>query len=284
MTNDPAWDLIAAWRAVHRAGSLSGAARALGLSQPTVRRQIEALEARLGTPLFTRDTQGLTPLAGADDLAALAATIDAAARAFLRAAQGARDRVEGTVRLSCPALIGVEILPAALARLARAHPGLTVELALTNRVEDILRHEADVAVRLGPPGQDRIVARKVAAVEVGLFAAPGLAAADIAYATLQATVPFVGDDRRDLIAQGFAALGLPHPARTVLRTDDDLAQLAAIRAGVGAGVCQTRVAAGLLRLCPAIALRREAWVVTHEDLRHLPRIRAVIDALAAALA
>jgi DNA-binding transcriptional LysR family regulator len=282
------WTLIEAYLAVRRHGSLSAAARALRLSQPTVRRQIEALEARVGAPLFTRDTGGLSPISTDADLMHLAETAEAAVLAFLRAASADAGEEAGVVRVSCPAVFGVEILPPILARLRQEKPGLAIELAVTNRVEDLLRHEADIAVRLAAPRQERIVARKVAPVVVGLFAAPGPLAdglAGMGPKELLAKAPFIWDDRRDLVPRGFAALGLATPATIALRTDDDLAQLAAIRAGVGIGVCQVPIGErlGLVRVLPKLSLAAETFVIMHEDLRHVARVRATFDALVAAL-
>jgi molybdate transport repressor ModE-like protein len=282
------WNLIGAYLAVLRHGSLSAAARALGLSQPTVRRQIEALEKVAGATLFTRDTGGLTPVGGAAGLHALAETMETAALAFVRSAQDQATVAAGVVRLSCPAVFAVERLPPVFAQLQADHPALVVEMAVTNRVENILRHEADVAIRLVAPDQDRIVAQKVAAVELGLYAAPGPVADRMArmdWATFCTTGPFIGDDRRDVLARGFRVAGVAVPQAMALRTDDDLAQLAAIRAGQGVGVCQAVIAqrAGLVRLFPAITAKAEVWVIMHEDLRGVARVRALFDALVAAL-
>jgi DNA-binding transcriptional LysR family regulator len=282
------WGLIGAYLAVRRHGSLSAAARALRLSQPTVRRQIEELEQHLGTNLFTRDTSGLEPIATSESLVDLAETMEAAALAFERAAHDDATSAKGTVRISCSTVFGTEILPPILTKLRSTHPALVIELAVTNRVDDILRHEADIAVRLVKPEQDRIVARKVAPIAIGLYAAPGPVAKAVKamdYNAFCAIGPMISDDKRDLVERGFRALGRTLPSNIVLRTDDDLAQLAAIRAGVGVGVCQRSVAerSGLVRVFPKLELRLDVWVVTHEDLRHVARIRTVFDAIVAGL-
>jgi DNA-binding transcriptional LysR family regulator len=281
------WDLIAAYLAVRRHGSLSAAARALRLSQPTVRRQIEALEVHLGTKLFTRDPGGLTPSEAHDRLMAHAVAMESAAMAFARAAtsdDGSDASPGGVVRLSCPDMFGVEVLPPILAGLHARAPNLTVELALGNQIDDLLRRDADIAVRLAQPTQAALVAKRIAPVTLGLYAAPGPLADELRrldYATLAATAPFIGDDRSGAIQAGFQSLGRDPPRRIALAADSDLAQLSAIRAGIGFGVCQDRIASrcGLVRLAPEVSLGIDAFVVTHEDLRHSPRIRMVFDHL-----
>lgn len=282
------WDLVATYLAVLRTGSLSAAARSLGLSQPTARRQVEALEARLGAPLFTRGPGGLAPTGSGAALRAQAEAMEAAAAAFGRTARADAGEVAGVVRVTASVVHGTEVLPGVLAPLLAAHPGLAVEMAPEDRVEDLLRRDADVAVRFAPPAQDALVARRVAPVPLGLHASaayldrrgvPG------DWAALARDHAFVGDDRRTAIARGLERLGLPMPARIAWRTDADLGQLAAIRAGLGIGICQAALAAraGLLRVLPEVAPEMEAWVVMHEDLRGVARVRAVFDALVAGL-
>jgi DNA-binding transcriptional LysR family regulator len=263
--------------ALRQHGSLSAAAREVGVSQPTMRRRIEALEAGLGQPLFTRSATGLHPLADDQGLLALAEVMGATAAAFQRRA-GEAEAVAGVVRLSVPEVFGVAVMPKAIADLRRVHSGLVIELSLTNAVEDLLRRDADIAIRLTQPVQEALVAQKVAATEVGLFAADA-AWAGQSYAAICASMPFVADDRRRQIADGFALLGLPPPANIVLRTDSDAAQLAAIQAGVGVGICQVTIgrSLGLVQLCTEVMLSLPTWVVMHEDLRGLARARVVFD-------
>jgi DNA-binding transcriptional LysR family regulator len=280
----PSWDLIATYLAVRQTGSLSGAARKLGLSQPTVRRQVETLERAIGTLLFTRSAAGLTPVAGTDGLTELASAMQATADTFVRRATGAVDDLTGRVRISCSEIFAVEILPPILARLRARAPGIVVELSVTNETEDLLRREADVAVRLTAPNQAALVAQKVAAIPVGLYAAPG-PFSDLAdgkdYAAIQRDLPFVGEDKSTMIEAGLRAAGLDSPANVVFRSDNQLAQLAAVRAGIGIGPCQVQIAerSGLIAVCPMLSFRMEAWVVMHEDLRQFAPVRAVFSHL-----
>lgn len=282
------WDLVRVFLTVMRQGSLSSAARAMKLSQPTVRRHIEALEAELGTPLFSRTPTGLIATDVGAALLTQAEATEAAIGAFRRGATGPEKGETGVVRVTCPDVFGVEIMPALLAPLMQKHSGLTVELVLSNQIDDLINREADIAVRLTPPRQAALVAKKVLPVEFGLFATQDFLkrhALPTTYAELARTGRFVGDDRKDVIARGFVAAKLLPPQNIVFRTDSDLAQLAAIRNGIGIGICQMQLAkrTGLTRVLPGIAVYLDCWVVMHEDLKHMKRIRLVFDYLARAL-
>ena len=283
------WERQRAFLAVMSEGSLSAAARRLAIAQPTVRRRIEELEAQLGAPLFTRSPSGLLPTDRAHVLKEHAQAMAMAADAFVRSASADAHEVAGTVRISASDVIATEVLPAILADLMRAHPALVIELSPSNRNEDLLRREADVAVRMVPPQQEALVARRIGAVLLGLHAHPDY----LAYAGTPATLAdlpahrLIGVERdtpvlRMLQDMGFQ-IGLEDFA---FRSDSDLAQLAAVRAGLGIGFCQTGLAkrAGLVRLfADALVFELDTWVVCHEDLRNVARVRAVFDALVAGL-
>src|SRR5580658_7604969 len=142
------WDHYRTLLAVLDEGSLSGAARTLGLTQPTVGRHVEALESELGTPLFTRSVGGLAPTEAALALRPHAETMAAAAEALVRTASGEADAVRGVIRVTASDVMGVEVLPPMLAGFHEAHPDVIIELTLSNRQEDLLRREADIAVRM----------------------------------------------------------------------------------------------------------------------------------------
>ena len=154
MADDAGWELYRSFLGVVREGSLSGAARALGSTQPTVGRHIAALEASLGFTLFTRSQAGLLPTEAALELRAYAEVMDSNAAALKRAAEGHGQGVAGTVRVSASEVVGVETLPPIVARLRQQHPQLKLELVLTNRVQDLLRREADIAIRMAEPKQE----------------------------------------------------------------------------------------------------------------------------------
>ena len=284
------WESQRIFLAVIREGSLSAAARALQLAQPTVRRRLDALEKAVGSALFTRSPAGLHPTPVALELARHAETMAAAAEAFARAASAADDDRSGTVRISCSELMGVEVLPRLLAPLQAEHPGLVLELSPTNRVEDLLRHEADLAVRMAPLTQGAVVARKAAAIRLGLFAHRDyLARAGVPqdWADLP-RFALVGPDR-DTATLRAVSLGHTPLRRAMfsLRTDNQLAQLAAVRASMGIGICQLPLAArepDLVPVLPALySHTMDTWVAMHEDLRRVRRVGRVFRHLVQAL-
>lgn len=291
MASTVPWELLRTLLAVLREGSLSGAARALGLTQPTAGRHVAALEALLGRPLFTRSPGGLQPTEAALALRGHAEQMEAAAAALQRAASsGAADEARGTVRITASEVVGVEVLAPILAGLRERHPGLVLELALSNQMHDLLRREADVAVRMAPPSQGQLIARRVGQIELGLHARADYLDRRGRPATLAALAEhtLIGfDTETPFIRAGAGRLGGFSRERFALRCDSDLAQLALIRCGGGIGVCQ----AALARREPALervlarefAWPLETWVAMHEDLRHSLPCRLVFDALVAGL-
>ncbi|HEY3815897.1 MAG TPA: LysR family transcriptional regulator [Polyangiaceae bacterium] len=285
------WDLLGAFLAVMRTGSLSGASRSLGVAQPTVRRQIEKLEEVLGAVLFTRSPTGLVPTDAATATLPYAESMAGAADALVRSVSATSDGEQGTVRVTCSEVVGVEVLPPMLAALRRAHPRLQIELSLTNANEDLLRREADIAVRMAQPTQGALVAKRAGTVRLGLFASEAYIE-DRGVPTSPADLLrkghfLLGKDRETSFLGALAALGLPVKRKDfALRTDSDTALLAAIRAGLGISICQVPLAAGpprLRRLLPKVGFDLPVWVVMHEDLRGSRRVGLVFAHLVEAL-
>jgi DNA-binding transcriptional LysR family regulator len=287
MYNAVAWNDQRIFLAVLEEGSLSAAARRLGLSHPTVRTRIEALEKELGTVLFTRSVNGLTPTQTAQSLRDPARAMAMASELFVRQASAAGGAVAGTVRISVPEFMGIEVVPAMLARLREAHPAIRIELSLSDAPADLLAQEVDVAVRTIAPKQEALVARKVASIPLGLFAAHAYVERCGSPASLAdlASHDFVGPDRnrRDLaLAERLGEAILRD--RFTVRTDSHPAQLALARAGLGIAVAQVPVGQRdphLVRILPDFEVATlDTWIVTHENLARLRRIRAVFDSLA----
>jgi DNA-binding transcriptional LysR family regulator len=287
---EPDWSHFRAFLAVLRDGTLSGAARELGLTQPTLGRQIAELERRLGTALFVRSPRGLVPTDAARDIAPHAETMAAAAGSMMRAASGGASEAAGIVRITASEIIGAEVLPSLLAGFRRANPGVTVELVLSNRVEDLLRGEADIAVRMVRPSQQALVARQIGEVRLGLYAhrlylkhAP----APKSVAALVSDHALIGFDQGTPFLRQLLT-GVPITRNHfALRTDSDLAYLAAVRAGFGIGFVQQGIARrdpNLVAILPdAISLPMDMWLVLHEDLRASRRLRLMMDHLAKGL-
>jgi DNA-binding transcriptional LysR family regulator len=291
MTSTIGWELYRSFLGVLDEGSLSGAARLLGITQPTVGRHVAALEQALGIVLFTRSQAGLLPTEAAQSLRPYAEAMQSTAAALERAAggqggQGGDRVVKGTVRISCSDVMGIEVLPPILAGLHDAHPQLKIELVLTDKLQDLLRREADIAVRMVQPKQEQLVARHVGDIELGLHARRDY-------------LERRGTPRRPEELAGHATIGYDQPSAWLrqaekalhglrrevftLRSDSNVAQLALIRAGAGIGMCQVPLArrdGNLVRLLPKLfTLPLPTWVTMHEDLRSSPRCRVAFDAL-----
>ena len=163
------WHLFRAFLAVVREESLSSAARVLGTTQPTMGRQIAALEALLGVKLFTRSLDGLSPTDAGLRLLPSAEAMAAAAEAGERSVSGEVDEERGTVRIAASDVVGGAVLPAILTDFRALHPGISVELVLSNRNEDLLRGDADIAVRMARPTQGALIAKRIGQIDVGLY-------------------------------------------------------------------------------------------------------------------
>jgi DNA-binding transcriptional LysR family regulator len=287
--SEPGWDLYRSFLEVLRTGSLSAAARSLRLTQPTVGRHIASLEQHLGgPPLFTRSRSGLLPTETAIELRPHAETIAAAAAALLRAASAGETALGGVVRLSASEVIGAEVLPPLVRDFRERHPGVVVELSLSNQAADLLRRDADIAVRMVRPTQKALVAKRIGKTAVGLHASRAYVEAHgmpRQIAELERH-PLIGFDRAPSLSRPLDLPPVFARERFAFRCDSDLGQLAAIRAGLGIGACQYGVALDppLVSILPdALRLELEMWVVMHEVLRTTARVKLMFDHLVAGL-
>jgi DNA-binding transcriptional LysR family regulator len=277
------WDHYRSLLAVLSEGSLSGAARQLGLTQPTIGRHIEALESELGAALFTRSASGLAPTETALALRPHAEAMSAAAEALARTASGEADAVRGTIRITASDVVSVEVLPPMLVGFHEAYPEVAIELSPSNRHEDLLRRDADIAVRMIRPTQGALLAKHVGAVQLKLYAHRRYIEAHGLPTTLdEAARSAIGFDR-DLQIQRFLQERQISLAREAFafRSDNDLAQLAALRAGFGVGGCQAPIARRDPDLVPVLENEfradMEFWVAMHEDLKSSRRMRLMFD-------
>jgi DNA-binding transcriptional LysR family regulator len=283
---DPDWTLWRSFLAVTRSGSLSKAGRSLHLTQPTLGRHIAMLEQSLGAPLFTRSNDGLRPTERALALVPQAEAMAASAATLLRIASGEAEAAEGRVRLTASEFIGVEVLPPMLTRFRALYPGIDLDLALSNRNLDLLRGDADLAVRNVAPTQSALVVRRVGEAPVALFAHRSYAEAYGLPADLNALKDHW------LIGRPADAERIPELSglnlRFAFQCENDSGLLAALRAGLGVGPCQIGVAAAepsLLPVLPGFVLARIGiWIAMHEDRRTTRRVRLLFDHLATSLA
>ncbi len=284
------WDHYRAVLAVLEQGSLSAAARLLGLSQPTVGRQIEALEQALGVSLFVRSQHGLSPTESALALRPFALSLKNTAAALERAIAAEAHEVRGSVRITASDVIGVEVLPAIFRELKTQHRGLSLELLLSNQSQDLLSRDADIALRMVAPEQDALLAKRLGQISLGLYAHRRYLEQ---YGTPDSSAGLAGHSLIgfDTTLPYIRALQQRYPFmqrdKFSLRVDSDVAQLNAIRAGFGIGICQNLLAQAnpdLIRILPAeFQIDFPLWIVMHEDLRQIQRYKATFDFLAQAL-
>ena len=284
------WNLIRSFVAVAEAGSLSEAARRLSSSQPTLGRHITELETAIGVVLFRRGRSGYELTENGTAFLGRAKAMRESADALARLAIGREEKIAGTVRITASEVVATYVLPQIMARLGEQEPGIEVEIVASNEVGNLLRRDADIAIRMVAPAQDDIIARKIADLPLTTCAAVSYlerrgrpkAATDLLDHDI------VGYDRADDIIQGFTQFGVSvdrHAFR--FRTDNQVVFWEAVRAGNGVGFAQ----ASLVKREPAVeAILPDLplpllpmWLAMHHDVRHSPRIRRVADFLYAEL-
>lgn len=284
------WSLVRSFLAVLEKGSLLAASRDLQLSQPTIGRHVAELESQLGLVLFDRNGRGLLPTEAAYHLAESARIMQSGADQLARNVMGADLGASGTVRITASQPVSCYVLPPLLAQMRLSLPDVQVELVASNEVSNLLRREADIAVRMVQPQQASIIARRVGKVTLracahqdylrrrGVPRQPNdLLAHDL-----------IGGDRNDDTLKGFAAQGLVvGREQFAFRSDDLIVVWQAVRAGLGVGF----VSEYLIRSDPAVIpvlpkLKIQplpVWLAVHKEIRTSKRIRAVYDFLADAL-
>lgn len=285
-TAEPDWSLWRSFAAVVEHGSLSAAGRALGLSQPTLGRHVEALEAALGVGLFERTLAGLKPT---DTALKLFEPVAGAQRALSEAAlmaEGSSAALAGSVRLTASTVMSHYVLPPLLGELRRSFPGIALELVPSDSVENLLLREADIAVRMFRPTQLELIARKLGEIPVVACAHESYLARRGAPRSTDELLAhdLVGFDRSDLIIATARGMGFAlKRADFVLRTDSQTAMWELLKAGLGIGFAQAglvREAPGMQVVLPDIAVPPlEVWLATHRELFTSRRIRAIYDRL-----
>jgi len=284
------WSHVAAFLAVAETGSLSAAARRIGASQPTVGRQIQAMETALGTALFKRQARGMAPTEAGLALLDPARAMRAAAERLRLTAAGETQDLAGTVRITASIFMSHHVLPPILADLRAALPEIAIELVPSDTTENLLFREADIAVRMYRPQQLDMVARHLGDMPLGLYAATGyldrVGRPKDAEALMR--LDFVGFDANDQMVREMRRGGWAVD-RDWFATRCDLQTVywELVRAGCGVGFCQRPTAAtdpGVEEIAVDIAIPPlPVWLTAHERLRRTPRIRRVWDRLAMGL-
>jgi DNA-binding transcriptional LysR family regulator len=287
------WNDMKLVLAIARAETLSGGAVALGINHSTAFRRLNALEEKIGARLFERLPGGIYhATAEGERVATTAERVETEADALSRDVLGRDARLTGALRVTSSETLAYSVLTTQLARFRLAHPGIVVELVIDNRVLNLSRREADIAVRVSRPKEPDLHGRKLADIAWTIYGAPELVAT-------QGTIAI--DDQllgRDFISWGAEVTGLAAPdwladrveaSRIVYRSNSLINQFTAAKAGVGYALLPCYlgdVEPGLVRALqtPAAVLTRELWIVTHADLRKTARVRAFFEIVGDGLA
>lgn len=280
------WHLLQSFAAISEAGSLSAAATASGSSQPTLSRHLNQLEELLGKRLFFRTPAGLTLTPeGAQVQSHADAMAQAAAQVSFTGA-GSKS-VSGTVRITASQIAATYLLPPMLASLHAAHPALSLEVVASDQTDNLLRREADLAVRMYRPTQSDLIAKKVAELPLGIFAARSYAARHGLPETPQDFLAHtvIGYDRSTIILDGMRQLGLAvDRSFFAFRSDDQVVCWRMVQAGFGIGFNQRMIGDAdpdLVPVLPGLDIGTlPVWLTAHQELRMSPRVRLSFDHLA----
>jgi DNA-binding transcriptional LysR family regulator len=290
MNREPDWALWRSFSAVVANGSLSAAARELGISQPTVGRHIETLEADLGLVLFERSLTGLKPNTTALRIYEPVAQAQASLAEAAIMAEGAQDDFGGTVRVTASAVISNYVLPGLLLPVRERYPRIAIEIVPSDSAENLLLREADIAIRMFRPTQLELVTRRLGNIPIVPAAHRDYLARRGTPATIAELFAhdMIGLDRSDLIIAHARRLGLPLTREHfALRTDEQTHMWELLKAGLGIGFAQenlVRATPGMVALPLDLAIPPlEVWLTTHRELFTSHRIRAIYDALAQGL-
>jgi DNA-binding transcriptional LysR family regulator len=284
------WSLLRSFLAVVEGGSLSAAAKRTGATQPTLSRHVRELETVLGVILFIRSAQGLDPTDAALSLIEDARAMGGAAEALNLKAQGRSQQLFGTVRITASVIVANLMLPPILTALRQAEPTIQIEIVSSDTSQNLLRRDADIAIRMADPTQNALIARKLGDTPLGLFATR-------AYFDRKGRVAARGDlrnhdligfDRSDFLIRAFTEHILPLAREDfALRTDDAMLAWNLLLAGAGIAITQLVLAhrhPDLEQIDVGITLGAlPVWLVMSEEVRSNARIRRVADFLSTAL-
>lgn len=278
------WNRARAFLVTAEEGSLSAAARALGLTQPTLGRQVAALEEELGVLLFDRAGRGLTLTDNGLELVDHVRAMGEAASHVSMTASGQSRSVEGTVRITATEVASAFMLPAMIDRLRAAHPGIEVELVATNLLRDLRRREADIAIRTVRPTDPQLIARKLPSEVARLYASrtyldthgPFDAPEDLSEAQ------FIGFEDNVPFIEFLNGMGLGLAERQfAVRTAVHLVHWEMVRQGLGIGVMLSRVGDADPTVARVVSwldpFEFEVWLVAHREVNSSRRVRLVFD-------
>jgi DNA-binding transcriptional LysR family regulator len=284
------WNQLRAFLETAETASLSAAARKLGLTQPTLSRQVAAIEQRMGVTLFERVGKAVALTPTGLDLLEHARAMGSAAEALRLAATGRSQAVGGVVSVSATDVVAAQLLPPLVRQLREKEPGITIEVISSNALSDLLRREADIAIRHVKPEQPDLIARLIRQAAANFYASEDWVRVHghPRHAGEAAHLPFVGSDRSGQFLAYLRQHGLPlTEANFSCYADHSMAHWALVRQGMGIGAMMDEIARdtpGIIRVLDDVPpVRFPIWLVTHRELRTARRIRLVFDMLAEAL-
>lgn len=282
------WDDLRYILAVAEHGSLAGAARALGVNHTTVLRRVNAFEQGQGLRLFERLPTGYVLTAGGEELLAAARRIAETVTTLERRLAGQDMRLEGTLRVTTTDTLIVSLLARHFAAFRAAHPGIVLEVAVSNVMLNLTKRDADVAIRPASNPPETLVGRRLSELAFALYAGRDYLAAHAATDDLAAHAWVAPDDSlADSAVARWMRAAMPR-ARVVLRADSLVAMREAAAVGIGLAALPCYLGDGDDRLVrvrpePVEAMRVPLWVLTHEDLRRTARVSVFTEFIAAAL-
>lgn len=281
------WNRARAFLITAEEGSLSAAARALGMAQPTLGRQVAALEEELGVTLFDRVGRGLTLTPSGLELVEHVRAMGEAATRVSLTASGQAQSVEGCVRLTATEAVAAYILPTLIADLRESHPGITIEIVATNSLSDLRRREADIAIRNTRPTDPDLIARRLPDETGHLYTTQAYLDAHGPFETPEdlARAYFIGFDENEGFIDGLNAIGLPLSVENFpIRTASHLVHWELVKHGHGIGAMSAQIAAltpDIVLAAPWLApFEYPVWLVAHREVSTSRRVRLVFDYLA----
>jgi DNA-binding transcriptional LysR family regulator len=280
------WNRARAFLVTAEEGSLSAAARALGMTQPTLGRQVAALEEELSVVLFERVGRGLRLTEGGLDLLEHVRGMGESANRVSLSASGQAQSIEGSITITASEINSAFLLPPILAELRETHPGVDVKVVASNAVRDLRRREADIAVRTGRPTDPGVIATRLRDTPARLYAAPSYLKKlgrprDIQDLNRADFIGFTDDDR---FMNGMNALGFQlTPRNFPIRTENHMVLWELCKQGLGIGVVIEEVGEAeplVERALPSLApIEIPNWLVSHREVHTSRRVRTVFDLL-----
>ncbi len=285
------WNQLKAFLATAEAGSLSAAARKLGLTQPTLSRQVAAIEKRMGVTLFERVGKAMALTSTGLDLLEHARAMGTAAQALALSATGRSQAAGGVVSVSATDAVAAYLLPPLVRELHDQDPSIAVEVISSNALSDLLRREADIAIRHVKPEQPELIARLVRDASASFYASDEWVRrhGHPRRAEDAANLPFVGAEQKGPYLAYLQQHGLPvTEASFSCYAEHSTANWGLVRAGMGIGAMMDEIARqtpGVVRVLDEVApVVFPIWLVSHRELRTSRCIRVVFEALARGLA